>query len=93
VIRSFSDKDTEALFLSGKSRKFSKAVCKTGARKLDYLHAARTLEDLKVPPGNRLEELKGSYKGKYSIRINDQFRIVFRFEDSDSYEVEIVDYH
>jgi toxin HigB-1 len=93
VIRSFADKDSEELFLSGQSRKFSKAVCKTGVRKLDYLNAATTLEDMKAPPGNRLEALKGKYKGKYSIRINDQYRIVFRFKESDAYEVEIADYH
>jgi len=93
VIRSFADKDTEDLFLTGQSRKFSKAVCKTGLRKLDYLNAARTLEDLKAPPGNRLEALKGKYKGKCSIRINDQYRIIFRYKESDVYEVEITDYH
>ena len=79
--------------MSGQSRKFSKAVCKTGVRKLDYLNAATTLEDMKAPPGNRLEALKGKYKGKFSIRINDQYRIVFRFKESDAYEVGITDYH
>ncbi len=93
MIISFADKDTEELFLTGQSRKFSKDVRKTGMRKLDYLHAARALEDLKAPPGNRLEALKGKYKGKYSIRINDQYRIVFRYKESDAYEVEITDYH
>lgn len=93
MIRSFTDKDTEDLFMTGQSRKFSKAVSRIGARKLDYLNAARNLEDLKAPPGNRLEALKGKYKGRYSIRINDQYRIVFRFKESDAYEVEITDYH
>lgn len=79
--------------MTGRSRKFSQAVCKTGLRKLDYLNAARTLEDLKAPPGNQLEALKGKYRGKYSIRINDQYRIVFRFKESDAYEVEFYDYH
>jgi proteic killer suppression protein len=93
VIRSFADKDTKELFLTGQSRKFSQAVSKIGLRKLDYLNAAKTLEDMKAPPGNRLEALKGKYKGKYSIRINDQYRIVFRFKESGAYEVEITDYH
>jgi proteic killer suppression protein len=64
-----------------------------GLRKLDYLNAAKRLEDLRGPPGNRLEAWRGRYEGKYSIRINDQFRIVFRFVESDAYEVEITDYH
>lgn len=64
-----------------------------GLRKLDYLNAAKRLEDLRGPPGNRLEAWRGRYEGKYSIRINDQYRIVFRFVESDAYEVEITDYH
>ncbi len=64
-----------------------------GLRKLDYLDAATELEDLKVPPGNRLEALKGKLQGKYSIRINAQFRIIFRFVNSDAYDVQILDYH
>lgn len=62
-------------------------------RKLDLLNAAATLEFLRVPPGNRLEALKGDRKGQFSIRINDQWRICFRFEDGNAYDVEIVDYH
>ena len=62
-------------------------------RKLDYVNAAKSLTDLKIPPGNRLEALKGGYKGKYSIRIKDRYRIVFRFEGSNAYDVEIIDYH
>jgi proteic killer suppression protein len=93
MIKSFADGETENLYLTGKSRKFSRPVCKIGLRKLDYLNAATKLEDLRAPPGNRLEALKGKYKGKYSIRINDQYRIVFAFVDSDAYAVEITDYH
>lgn len=93
MIKSFKDKETEILYLTGKSKKFSIAVCNIGLRKLDYLNTAVKLEDLKAPPGNRLEALKGDYKGKYSIRINDQYRIVFRFVESDAYEIEIIDYH
>ena len=93
MIKSFADKETANLYLTGRSRRFSSAVCKTGIRKLDYLNAAAGLKDLKIPPGNRLEQLKGKYEGKYSIRINDQYRIVFRFVDSDAYDVKIADYH
>lgn len=93
MIKSFADKETENLYVTGKSRKFPAAICTVGTRKLDYLNGAKTLEDLRIPPGNRLEALKGKYEGKYSIRINDQFRVVFRFVDSDAYEVEIKDYH
>ena len=93
MIKTFKDKDTENLHVTGKSRKFPEAVCYVGLRKLDYLNAANKLDDLKAPPGNRLEALKGDYKGKHSIRINDRYRIVFRFGGSDAYDVEITDYH
>ena len=93
MIKSFEDKDTENLYVTGKSRKFPEAVSNVGIRKLDYLNGAKSLNDLRVPPGNRLETLKGKYEGKHSIRINDQFRIIFRFVDSDAYNVEITDYH
>lgn len=93
MIKSFADKGTEQLFITGKSKRFSIAVCKVGIRKLDYLSSSKTLEDLRMPPGNRLEALKGSYAGKHSIRINDQYRIVFRFVESDAYDVKITDYH
>lgn len=93
MIKYFADKDTENLYLTGRSKQFPAAVCKVGMRKLDYLNAALRLEDLRVLPGNRLEALKGDCIGKHSIRINDQYRIVFRFVDSDAYEVEITDYH
>jgi len=93
MIKSFKDKDTETLYVTGKSRRFPEAVCYVGLRKLDYLNAANRLDDLKAPPGNRLEALKGDYKGKHSIRINNQYRIVFKFIDSDACDVEITDYH
>ena len=67
MIKSFAEKDTEKLYITGKSKRFDIAVCKTGLRKLDYLNSAHNLNDLKVPPGNKLEALKGKYKGKYSI--------------------------
>ena len=93
MIKSFGDKDTEKLYITGRSRRFPLSVCKVGIRKLDYLNAVTRLDDLRAPPGNRLERLKGIHKGKYSIRINDQFRVVFRFEAEDAYDVEISDYH
>jgi proteic killer suppression protein len=93
MIKSFGDKATEELYTTGRSRRFPQGVWRIGVRKLDYLHAATRLDDLKAPPGNRLEPLKGKYTGKYSIRINDQYRIVFRFQAGDAYDVEITDYH
>ncbi|KJR40857.1 Plasmid maintenance system killer [Candidatus Magnetoovum chiemensis] len=93
MIKSFAEKETEVLYIIGKSRKYPHAVCNIGIRKLDYLNAAASIDDLKAPPGNRLEQLKGDRKDFYSIRVNDQYRIVFRFNDGDAYDVEIVDYH
>ena len=93
MIVTFGDKDTEQLYITGKSRRYSSALCKVGLRKLDYLHAASSLQDLRVPSGNCLEALKGDYKGFYSIRINDQFRIIFKFANSGAYDVRIDDYH
>lgn len=93
MIKSFNDKETESLFITGKSSYYPSSIIKVALRKLDYLNAAKTINDLRVPPGNRMEKLKGDLTGKYSIRINDQYRIIFGFEQSDSYEVEIIDYH
>ncbi len=93
MIKSFKDKETEQLYTTGKSKKFPSGVCSVAVRKLDYLNASKKLGDLKMPPANRLEALKGKYKGKYNIRINDQYRIVFIWQVSDAYEVEITDYH
>lgn len=93
MIKSFASNETEELYVTGRSRKFPSAVCNVGVRKLDYLNASARVDDLKAPPGNRLEQLKGDRKGFYSIRVNDQYRIVFRFEDGDAYDVEITDYH
>lgn len=93
MIMSFADKETERLFITGTNRKFPSTVIKTALRKLDYINRARTLQDLQAPPGNRLEALKGDMQGKQSIRINDQFRIVFRFENGDAFDVMVTDYH
>ncbi|MCV6608889.1 MAG: type II toxin-antitoxin system RelE/ParE family toxin [Campylobacterales bacterium] len=93
MITSFAEKETEEFYITGKSKKFEQSILKTAIRKLTYLNSADSIEDLKSPPGNNLELLKGSYQGKYSIRINKQYRIVFRFENQNAYDVEIVDYH
>jgi len=92
VIRSFKDKDVEDLFHDEPVRRF-RAVERPARRKLLYLHRARVLEDLKAPPGNHLEALKGDRRGQYSIRINDQWRVCFTWKGGDAHDVEIVDYH
>lgn len=78
---------------SKEARRFPQAIWHVAQRKLDMLNAAVTLKDLSVPPANRLESLKGDLKGKYSVRVNDQYRIIFEFRDGNAYDVEIVDYH
>ena len=92
LIRSFRCRKTEALFQDQSVPTFQ-AIERVGRRKLLYIHAAMRLEDLRVPPGNRLEALKGDRSGQHSIRINDQWRICFVWRDSEAYDVEIVDYH
>lgn len=94
AIQSFADKGTKKFFEIGKAGKEGWAnVSGVARRKLDMLDYAAKLEDLKVPPGNRLEALSGDLAGKHSIRINDQWRIVFRWTDAGPLDVEIVDYH
>ncbi len=92
MIRSFRSKMTEALFSDEDVPRF-RAFERIARRKLLVLHRATALDDLRVPPGNRLEALSGNRKGQYSIRINDQWRICFVWAKGDAYEVEIVDYH
>lgn len=92
MIQSFRDADTKTLFTERKHRRFVNIVS-VALRKLDQLEAAATLQDLQVPPGNRLEALKGDAEGRHSIRINDQFRVCFAWRDNGPHEVEIVDYH
>jgi len=93
MIRSFKDKDTEAIFNGRFVRRIPKQVAPLAARKLNQVHAAGNLDDLRIPPGNRLEALKGDRKGQHSIRINDQWRICFRWTQAGPDAVEIVDYH
>jgi proteic killer suppression protein len=92
LIRSFRCAETASLFEDQRVRRFQ-AIERVARRKLLYLHRAVRLEDLRVPPGNQLELLKGDRAGTYSIRINDQWRICFGWRDGDAYGVEIVDYH
>jgi proteic killer suppression protein len=93
VIRSFADRDTARVFAREYVRRLAAALHAVAWRKLAQLHAATRLDSLRIPPGNRLEALKGNRTGQHSIRINDQWRICFRWEDGDAYEVEIADYH
>ena len=93
MIRSFNDKEVELIWLGIASRRLPSDIQQVARRKLRMLNAAASLDDLRVPPANRLEALKGSRKGQFSIRINDQWRICFRWSDGDVHDVEIVDYH
>ena len=93
MIRSFRDKDSESVFRREGSRKLSSALQRQALRKLLILDGAETLQDLRIPPGNRLERLRGNRKGQHSIRINDQWRVCFNWSDGDAEDVEITDYH
>jgi len=93
MIRSFADKETERVWLGEVSRRFPRNMQNVARRKLRMLNNSQNLTDLRVPPGNRLEALKGDRKGQHSIRINDQWRVCFRWSDGDALDVEIVDYH
>jgi proteic killer suppression protein len=93
VITSFGDKQTEDFYNRGTSRVLARSLWQIARRKLDMINAAHELKDLKVPPGNRLEKLKGNLTGFWSIRINDQFRIIFRFASDNASGVKITDYH
>ena len=93
MIRSFRCKETEKIFNRLVSRKFPNDIQRVALRKLRMLNRAVSLQDLLVPPGNRLEELKGNRKGQHSIRINNQWRICFKWVKTDAHDVEIVDYH
>lgn len=92
MIKSFKDKETEKVFNGINSKQFG-AIQKVAKRKLDMIHFAYNEQDLTVPPANRFEYLKGDLKGYCSIRINDQFRIIFKFQNGYAEEVQIIDYH
>ena len=93
MIRSFACKQTEAIFRRQRAKFLPAQLQRAAYRKLVMLHSAAQLGDLRVPPGNRLESLKGDRAGQCSIRINDQWRVCFVWRDGNAYEVEIVDYH
>jgi toxin HigB-1 len=93
MIKTFADKETEELFQRHTSRPLPVDIQRKARRKLEILDAAEKLGDLKVPPGNRLEKLRGNRQGQHSIRINNQWRICFVWKDGDAHNVEVVDYH
>jgi|SRR5579863_1441098 len=93
MIVSFRDGETEALWLQGKSRRLPPDLQRRAFKKLAILNAAVALDNLRVPPGNSLEALRGKRAGQHSIRVNDQYRVCFRWQDGNAFDVEIVDYH
>jgi len=93
MIKTFADKETQQLFITGKSKWLPPDLIKRATRRLEYIHYAITLSDLRIPPSNRLHALKGDRKGQHSISINEQWRVCFRFIDGDAYDVEVTDYH
>jgi proteic killer suppression protein len=93
VIKTFANKHTCKVYVEGKSKRLPADIIRRAIRRLEYINLATSLDDLKVPPSNRLHALKGDRKGQHSISINNQWRVCFRFTDGDAYEVEITDYH
>lgn len=93
MLRSFADEETETIWQGVRSRRLPPEIQEAARRKLRMLNNAQDLRDLRSPPGNRLEALKGDRRGQHSIRVNQQWRVCFRWRDGDAYEVEIVDYH
>lgn len=93
MITSFADRRTEQIFRRERVRRFAPELQRAALRKLLMLEAAEAIEDLRVPPGNRLEKLTGDRRGQYSIRVNNQWRICFRWRGANAHDVEIVDYH
>lgn len=93
MIKAFADKHTETIYVTGRSRRLPPDIVQRALRRLEFLDYATSIEDLKVPPSNRLHALKDDRAGQHSISINDQWRICFVFKDGDAYDVEITDYH
>jgi proteic killer suppression protein len=93
MIKTFADRLTRDLYETGKSRRFPPDIWTRATRKLEYIDLAASLADLRVPPSNRLHGLTGDREGQFSISVNDQWRICFRFDAGDAYEVELTDYH
>lgn len=93
MVKSFKDKETEKVYSREGSSKLPRNIQQVALRKLRMINNAKNLNDLRIPPANRLEKLKGAREGQYSIRINDQWRICFTWKEADAYDVEITDYH
>lgn len=93
MIESFANAETERLFATGKSRRLPPDILRRAAMRLSQLDAATVVEDMRLPPSNRLEALSGNRAGQWSIRVNDQWRVCFRFERGNAFDVEITDYH
>ena len=93
MIKTFADRDTQRLFEGGPAHRFPSEIRKRSRLRLAQLHAAANLEFMTVPPSNRLEPLKGDRKGQYSVRINQQWRLCFKWQDGNAFDVEITDYH
>ena len=93
MIKTFANRRTLDLFLNGKAKRFPADITASAVRKLEYVDLATKLDDVRVPPGNRLHALKDDRKGQHAISINDQWRICFRFLDGDAFDVEVCDYH
>jgi proteic killer suppression protein len=93
VIKTFADRITQEFFITRWSRRFPPDLARRAKRKLEYVNLATTIDDLRVPPSNRLHVLKADRKGQFSISVNDQWRICFRFVDGHAYDVELTDYH
>ncbi|NIR32202.1 MAG: type II toxin-antitoxin system RelE/ParE family toxin [Gammaproteobacteria bacterium] len=93
MIRSFRDKRTRDLFVTGRAARMPRDLARRAVRRLEYIEHATCLDDLRVPPSNRLHALRGDRRGQHAIRVNDQWRVCFRFEDGHAYDVELTDYH
>ena len=93
MIKTFADRHTQELYLTGKSRRFPPDITRRATRRLEYIDLATGLDDLKVPLSNRLHGLERDREGQFSISVNDQWRICFRFVDGDAFDVELTDYH
>ncbi len=93
MIKTFANRQSRDLFTTGSAKRFPADVAGRAVRKLEYVDLATSLDDLRVPPGNRLHALKGNRQGQHAIAVNDQWRVCFRFVDGDAYDVEVCDYH
>lgn len=93
MVKTFADRHTAELYEAGRAKRFPAEIWAVALRRLQYLDSASSIDDLKVPPGNRLHKLKDDREGQYSISVNMKWRICFRFVDGDAYDVELTDYH